>query len=191
MLQETRPQTIAHHVRLALGQGLTMRRYAADVAEIYTQRTAVSVRTIAFHATADIYADERANAQIVKRYLDGESGYRMPCEIEESLVLALPDPYRSECRRELAARYGELAAPMPAADAGAEQADAGRLMEHCGSALVELAQIWRDGRVTADELAMAKHAADKLTAIIAQCVSLRHRLSVKVEPNVTPMRMTK
>lgn len=170
-MRETRAQSIIHHITLALGHGMTVRTYATDVARIYGNRTELACRTIDFHETRDPYADERANAQIVQRFIDGRA--RMPTEIEEALVLALPDPFRGECKRELAGRYGDLAAPIPVADDSAPMADTGKLMEECGTAIVELAQSFKDGIVLPGKSETAKRAVCDLTDLIAQATSIR------------------
>ncbi|MDR3389899.1 MAG: hypothetical protein P4L92_22915 [Rudaea sp.] len=178
-MRETRQQTIVCHVTLAMA-ATTMRCYATDVARIYAERTPVAMRDVEFHQTRDPYADQRANAQIVQRYIDGRS--RMPVEIEEALVLALPEPFRGECKRELAARYGDLAAPIPSAAPGAPMADAGMLMAECGQALVELSQSYRDGVIVHGESGVARDAINKLTDVIAQATGLRERLIQALAP---------
>ena len=173
-MRETRPKVIAHHVALAIRGGMTIRNYAADVAKLYAERTEPAQREVEFHFTRDPYADERANAQIVQRYIDSP---RMPAYIEEALVLALPEPFRAECQRELAARYGCLAAAIPSQAEGAELADVGKLMAECGSAFVELAHSYRGGLILPGESKTARKAIDDLNDVIAQAVTCRTRLT--------------
>ncbi|HZP85889.1 MAG TPA: hypothetical protein VFB54_03650 [Burkholderiales bacterium] len=177
-MNETRPQTVIHHVTLALARGLTMRSYAADVARLYNERTPSLARAIEFHETRDPYADERANAQIVQRFVDGRS--RLPAEIEEAMVLALPEPYRGECKRDLAARYGDLAAPIPKESDSAAVADVGLLMKECGLALTELSESFGHGYVT--EKTTARDALNKLTDLIATATTIRERLHAQLFP---------
>jgi hypothetical protein len=173
-MRENRAQSIIHHIVLALANATTMRSYATTVAGIYNERTAAAARGIEFHSTRDPYADERANAQIVQRYVDGRA--RMPVEIEEALVLALPEPFRGECKRELAARYGDLAAPIPACDGEAVLADAGKLMEECGLSIMEVAQSCRDGKIIPGKTETARKAVNDLTDVIAMSTTLREHL---------------
>jgi hypothetical protein len=170
-MRETRPQTIIFHIQLALGRGMTVRGYAADVARLYNERTQADARTIEFHSGTDPYADERANAQLVQRFIDART--RMPAEIEEALVLALPDPFRGECKRDLAERYGDLAAPIPSCGDDCTVVDAGKLMEETGRALVELAQGFKDGVVVEGKTVTAAAAFKDLTDLIAQATTIR------------------
>jgi hypothetical protein len=175
-VRETRAQAIVHHINLALGHGMTMRSYATDVARLYKERTGLEARSIDFHETRNIYADERANAQIVQRFIDGRS--RMPIEIEEALVLALPDPFRGECKRELAARYGDLAAPIPSSNDEALFADTGKLMEECGRSIVEISQSVKNGLVIDPVLAM--QAVNDLQDTVALATTLREHLHAQL-----------
>lgn len=179
-MRETRPQVLAHHINMALQHStLTMRSYATTVRDVYQQRTPAAARSIQFHTTRDPYSDERLNAQIVKRALGDLAD--LPCAIEEALVLALPQPFQGECRRELAERYGELAAPIPSPAEGAPMADCGALMKECGEALVDLAQCFRDGVVVQGQTRTARQALGELDDVIAQATSLRTRIAAELE----------
>lgn len=112
-MRESRSAVITHHVRAALQHsGLSERVYACAVADSYRERTPLQARSVEFHAGGCYDADARSNAQLLRRMLDGQ--VRMPIDLEEPLVLSLPEPFRSACLRELAARTGHLAAPLPA-----------------------------------------------------------------------------
>jgi hypothetical protein len=176
-MRDTRAAVICAHLALALHHsGLTMRTYATTVRDLYEQRTPRHARTLEFHTTrTDPYADERANAQIVQRFIDGTT--RMPVEIEEAMALALPQPFRGECQRELAERYGNLAAPIPTVSADAPLADAGKLMAECGQALVEISRSYSNGMIVHGESNTARAALNELTDVIAQATSLRERLT--------------
>jgi hypothetical protein len=188
-MRETRPQVIAHHVGMALQHStLTMRKYGNAVRDVYEQRTPAEARAIRFHTTRDPYSDERLNAQIVKRALDDL--HDLPCALEEALVLALPQPFQGECRRELAERYGELAAPIPAPGEGAPLADCGSLMKECGEALVDLSRCFRNGVVVQGESRTARLALGDLDDVIAQATSIRARIadSLAQESPVTTLK---
>jgi hypothetical protein len=175
-MRETRPQVIAHHITMALQHSaLTMRKFGGAVRDVYEQRTPTEARAIRFHTTRDPYSDERLNAQIVKRALDDLQD--LPCALEEALVLALPQPFQGECRRELAERYGELAAPIPSPAEGAAIADCGSLMKECGEALVDLSLCFRNGVVVPGQTRTARQALGDLDDVIAQATSIRARIA--------------
>lgn len=175
-LRETRAAALLHHVNLATKHSaFTFRAYASQVRDAYEARTPAAARTIAFHTTRDPYADERANAQILRRLFEEKHG--VPCAIEEALVLALPPPFQGECRRELAARLGELAAPMPADAHGAAVADAGALMKETGEVLTEVSQCFIGNEVPPDKRGIALRAIGEIDGMIASAVSIKTRLA--------------
>lgn len=176
-MRESRPEVLMHHVNLALQHSsLTMRTYATLVRGVYNQRTPSAARGIQFHETRDPYHDERLNAQIVQRLLDNLD--KLPCAIEESLVLALPQPYQGECRRELAARYGELAAPIPAiSEHGAAVVSAAELMKDTGVALADLALSFDGNHILTHKRTTATRALGELDDVIGVATSLKARIS--------------
>lgn len=175
-MRDTRTAVLCAHLTLALHHSsLTMRSYATTVRDQYEQRTPRHARTLEFHTSrTDPYADERANAQIVQRFIDGTT--RMPVEVEEALVFALPQPFHGECQRELAERYGNLAAPIPSTETDAPLGDAGKLMAECGQALMELSRCYSNGSIVHGESNTARSALNELTDVIAEATSLRERL---------------
>lgn len=178
MTHEPRIAVIAHHVRQALrASGMTMRVYAGRVADLYHLRTALADRTVPFEigTTAETAEQaERANAQTVQRFLDGT--VRAPIDLEEALVLALPDTQRGECLRALAARYGLLAAPTPATSGVEQQVQLAGLMHDTGRLLAELAPAFADGVLDSSDAATARRALPEVLDVTARLVSLARML---------------
>lgn len=117
-MRETRGHVLHAHVLMALKHsGRTQADFADAVAHLYAERTPLHARSIEFHAHvagSNPYDVHKANAQILFRMLRPEfTDSRMPVELEEAVVLALPAPFQDECQRELAERLGLLAAPLP------------------------------------------------------------------------------
>lgn len=184
---ETRQAVILHHLNLAMHHSaLTFRSYATAVRGLYNSRTPLAVRSIRFHETRDPYADERANAQILKRLLEDEAG--IPVEIEESLVLCLPSPYQGECCRELAGRLGQLAAAIPADGHQCAVADAAALMRETGEALAELSECFNGESVLPNKIALATRAIGSLTDIEACVATLKARLQAATQAQVSPLK---
>lgn len=176
-LHETRPQVLVRHINMMMQHSATtFRAYATAVRDVYEHRTPAAQRSIAFHATRDPYADERLNAQIVKRAID-DAG-KLPCALEEALVLALPEPFRSECLRDLAARYGTLAAPIPAEAHGQALANAATLMRETGEALADLSQCLDadDRLLPGTQRAVVQRALGNLADVQAAVTTLVARL---------------
>ena len=102
---EPRSETLARHVREALNTDgrLTERSYAERVMELYHAAVPLHLRRVPFELATTGDAVERAqrsNAQTIHRFLSGET--RMPVDIEEAMIDALPDPIRERCMRAMA-----------------------------------------------------------------------------------------
>jgi AcrR family transcriptional regulator len=170
-MRDTRASTIHAHLLTALKHsGIDQDDFAEDVARLYFERTPLHARSIEFHQHTrggDPYAVRRANAQLLFRMLKPAGPVRMPVEIEEAVVLALPQPYRDECLRELNERYGLLAAALPAGN-DASLADQVRspcdLMRKAAAAVERIAPMLEDGRIGPED---AAYFADALAAINA------------------------
>lgn len=173
---ETRQGVIAHHIHRAIRHGVsTERRIAADVAEHYLRTVPLHAQHVGFHATRDIVADERANTQILHRFVDGT--VRMPVEVEESIIFALPQPFRTDLLRELCERVGLLAAPIPGHDGARDDVSTAELMRETGEFLTAMAPVLKDGAIDAHDLPHARRALRELRDVQARCVSIEARLA--------------
>ena len=155
---------------------LTDRAYGQAVADLYMQRTPLHARTIEFHISRDPYADERANAQLVKRFLTDV--VRMPVDLEEALVLALPEPFRNACLADLAERLNLLAAPRPAPDAARQTIHLGEMARDAGEVMIALAPMFADGRIDSNDAALARHALAAIAKTQAMLVTLEATIRI-------------
>jgi hypothetical protein len=171
-MRENRREIIAAHVALALSRcSMIERTYAQDVADLYIERTPLHARVVEFHSSRDPYADAKANTQIVKRMLDGR--VRMPVDLEEAFILALPEPYRQHVLAELGERLGLLAAARPATTAAGQRQQVGTLVQHMGDTMQRLAPMLDDGKFDAGDAVHAAGALRELEALQAHAVTLR------------------
>lgn len=189
-MHDTRCGVIFRHVNQALkhvGQ-LTQDSFAADVAELYNARTASHLRGVHFHQAArnaDIYQTQRLNAQLLFRMLNPNGPTRMACELEEAVVLSLPQPFRNECLRELANRLGLLAVPLPDANPGA-LVTLGAFVKEFGECVLELSQTIADGHLDPNDVANSARAVKELDDLIAQASSLRAAHQRHAEHHASP-----
>lgn len=186
-MADTRADVISRHVQTALRHagGLTRESFADEVVALYHDRTALHLRGVQFHAFergADVYATQRANAQLLFRMLDTGSRVRLPSEVEEAVVLSLPQPYRGECLRELSHRYGLLAVPLPAGDAVGRVVQAGEFAAAFGECVVAMAETLADGHLDARDAANAPRAVKELDDLIALATSLRQAHAAQIPP---------
>lgn len=131
--------------------------------------------TFTVRDAADYYERERANAQQLSRLLlnptaDGRNG-RLPADLEEACVLCLPGIYRAACLRELAARYGLMAAPEAPRGSGEECLRAADLLRETAEAVRALPTVL-EGDDAPDASALERAEAE-LADVAAVVASLR------------------
>lgn len=175
-MNETRAMTVYRHVQQFLHEtGVSWPAYGIAVVGAYHERTAPQLRGVLFHTQGDHYQCARLNAQILRRFLDGE--HRLPAELEEALVLALQASWRERCLADLCARYGLLAARIPAA--GEAQRNVGSLFKEAGEAGVAIAQMLETrGDIGPEDAQLADAAERELHDVIAVATTLLGRLAV-------------
>lgn len=154
--------------------------FAARAVEWYSANVAPEARSVReFKTEGDAFACAKINAQRLKRWRNPELNTRLPADFEEAWVNGLDEPYRTECKRELARRYGFLAAPIPhdalTVSDGLQCMSA--LSDEFGGALKDLAAIVSDGRVDSADRENAAHAAKRLEGLIGVAIGLKEQLS--------------
>lgn len=183
-MREPRSHTIGRHVRDALRHsGLTELAFATAVVEAYHSRVALHERGVEFHSgtTVDQMLDaQRANAQLLRRMLAGQ--VRMPVDMEEAVVLSLPEPYRRRLLSELAGRYGLLAVPMPSDDAVKQHQALADLSREFGEAIERLAPMLADGHIDASDAALAPAALRELHDLAATTQGLISLIKAATRP---------
>jgi hypothetical protein len=175
VLREPRAATITAAVTTALRahKPLTESAYADAVVTLYHERTALHERAVEFRvgATAEAYeAAARLNAQTVKRMLKGD--VRLPVDLEEAMVLALPEPERRRCLAELADRYGLLAIPKPCADIDGQALMLSDFCREFGEAMQRIAPMLADLVIDERDRAEAPAAIKELQDVVTTATAL-------------------
>ena len=171
-IHETRWSVIGRHARKA-AQVLTWRAYGHDVALVFRESTPAHVVDqigVHFHYSGDVDADRIANAQIVRRHVEGLEQRPNP-ELEDALVLAMPPEIRESCETALAARRDRLSAPMVKPDDNAME-HFGQLVEQFGETLQRMSPIVADGRIGADDRHHIPEARAKLRQLRGKLAAL-------------------
>lgn len=151
----TRSNVISTLVNAAVLESRTQwNAYAAEVVMHYHDTVDVEDRSVEFHVATTADNHDRAtrlNTQTVRRILSGE--IRMCVDIEESLINALPDPYRDHVLSELLCRDGLILArkpPTPCDVVGQVSAPA-ELMSAAADAVKAIAPMLADNNVIGPE----------------------------------------
>lgn len=190
-MREPRSATIGRVVLDALRHsGLTEQAYAARVVDLYHQRVALHERTVEFHAgttAGQVIEAQRANAQLLRRMLNG--AVRLPADLEESLVLALPPPYQRHLLSELAARYGLLAVAEPSRTEAGQHATLANLCREFGEAVERVAPMLADGRIDASDRNLAGPAVRELRDVLAATHGLIALIQSATQPAAAVGRM--
>src|SRR5690606_5027224 len=106
----------------------------------------------------------------------------LPADLEDAWVMALPEPFRGECERDLARRRGMLAVQMPADDETAQAVGLARLAHEFGELMSALAPALADGKLDATDLPYARRILDESDDLISAVVALRRQVQALV-PN--------
>lgn len=167
----TRSHVIQNHVIAYTRSGASFQTYAQNVAETYNARVRPEHREIDFKADGDPIKCIEANAQKVARYFDPAVNARLPVDLEEACVLALPEPFRGRCLADLAARYGLLAVPIPTGES-ADARKVAQMMTECGEAVTELVPCIEDGAIGPEDGPRLHAAARQLLELMAAAADL-------------------
>lgn len=152
--------------------------FAMALAERYLGMTAPDVRTVPFRLGEgdELIKAMRNNAQILRRYMDG-SVKVLPADLEDAWLLALPDPYRSECERDLAARRGRLTMRALGCDGPARAVGVGELAMEFGQLLEALAPALADGVINQTDLPFARRILSESDDLISAVVTVRRQVT--------------
>lgn len=191
--QPTRSQLIGAMVTEAiLRTRLHWQVYAAAVVDHYHASVDVLDRVQEFHvATTADNADRcaRTNTQAIKRMLTGET--RMPADLEESLIAALPEEWRRRLLRALLDRQGLMLADKPttSTDALGQVSSSCALLRSTASAVERVAPMLEDQVICAADAPLFPAALEALSAVMGVCLTLTAQINnarQQVIPNPNP-----
>lgn len=166
--------------------GLDDQSFAALVAEAYMASVAPSERIIAFHIgtdTATIDQANKRNAKLIERFRNGT--VKLPADLEEAWVAALPEPWRMDCARELARRYGFMGARSPEGAAGSVLSTA-RMCIELGESLQAMADVHPSGANDGCPLPALRRARKEMQDLQAEVATLLASLDMAIESKTTP-----
>lgn len=162
--------------------------FSMAVAELYLGATAPDARIVPFTLSDDLAHSMKNNAQTLRRYMDGTVKV-MPADLEDAWVMALPEPYRGNCERDLSRRRGLLPIKIvdPTASAG-QVASIGRLTKEFSDLLLALAPALHEGGAfTAEDRVHAKRIINESDDVIAEVLGLRRAISA-IMPDAASVR---
>lgn len=151
--------------------------FAMAVAERYHQLVAPDVRQVNLRlGEGDALSRAMdANGQILRRYMDGTVKV-LPADLEDAWVLALPEPYRSDCERDLARRRGHLCVRLETGDESAVSGVA-QISTEFGELLGAIAPALADGRINEADRVHALQILNKSDDLISAVLSVRRSIT--------------
>ena len=155
---------------------LNAQSFSMSVAENYIANTAPDVRHVPLqlgHGEKLCHAMKN-NAQTIRRYMDG-TVKTLPADLEDAWVKSLPEPYRSECERDLARRRGMLMIPMPADGETADAENLSNLAKEFGDLVHALAPALADGHFDKNDLRHARKILNESDDLISAVLTLRRK----------------
>lgn len=166
--------------------GLNDQSFAAGVAEAYMASVAPAERIIAFHIgtdTATIDQANKRNAKLIERFRNGT--VKLPADLEEAWVAALPEPWRTDCARELARRYGFMGAKTPEGQPGSVLSTA-RMCIELGESLQAMAEVGPNGAADGGALLSLRRARKEMQDLQAEVATLLASLDQAIDSKTTP-----
>ncbi|UEX76824.1 hypothetical protein LMH63_12750 [Spiribacter halobius] len=121
----------------------------------------------------------RAWDQTLRRYAADD--LRFPVELEEAWVAALEDPWRSDCIRELAERYGLYGAFRRPATVAGDTASWASVLEDFGLVTRDMAAVLADGRIDQDDASRLPALLRDVQRMQADLESLRQHVQAAAE----------
>lgn len=179
---ELRTEVIFRHLRrLVRETGVSVEDYSEDVLRVWMERTSAEARISGhdFRVTTPVFDRMSANGQKIRRWMSSEIKARPSIDVEECLVLGLPEPYQSDCRRDLARRYGLMDVPLPDEAGGDHVSDIaamGDMAMRFGGLMQALAPILDDGQIDGKDAPLIPHAMDECEKLIAKAIVVRQHL---------------
>lgn len=144
LLDETRSECVLRYVKQVTRRTrISLEKFSELVVEVALQRPAHDAEAD-FKLDGDVFERMGTNGQKIARWMNPAVSARPSVDAEDVLVLALPEPFRSACERDLAARRGRVSLEIPVG-AVAGLAHAGDLLRECGEAFQALAVPFADG----------------------------------------------
>lgn len=150
--------------------------FAMAVAEKYHEAVAPDVRQVKLKIGEgdEVVRALKDNGQVLRRYMDGTVKV-LPADLEDAWVTALPEPYRSDCERDLARRRGLLCVQVVDSTADAI-ASVGKLTSDFSELLNAIAPALSDGRLDNADLVHARRIINESDDMISGVFAIRRAL---------------
>src|SRR5690242_2310224 len=183
---ETRSELVFRHTSRMLHETrCSWEAFGQRLVEHYHAAVPAEARDVQFQTTGDVFHCAKINAQKICRYADDRVNARLPVDLEESWVEALAEPYRTDCIRDLARRYGLLAVQVPVSLGCTVSAmqSVSAVSREFGQAIEAVAPIIENGKFGPEDLPHVDRALRELEDLIGAAEATRAQLLAIQNPN--------
>lgn len=163
-----RQSVIYGYTRLMLDEtAMNANSFAMAVAERYHALVAPDVRQVKLRLGEGdaLCRAMKDNGQVLRRYMDGTVKV-LPSDLEDAWVLALPEPYRGNCERDLARRRGRFSFELSESLQGAEYSSIASVMSEAGELCAAWGKSLADGHFSAAEEQRINNESDDVIAAV-------------------------
>lgn len=179
---ESRSQTIFRHTRAMISEtSITLEKFVLCLVEAHEPVTR-SGGAYRFKDTGNLIVDITANVRRVERWMKDNpsaSDGRLPVDVEESWIAAMPSPYQVACKRELAARFGFLGVPIPVPGVVQDHQSLAALMREAAEAVGAIAPMLETGGgIGPEDAHLADNALEQLRDVVRECYALQSRIDI-------------
>lgn len=175
-----RSQVIFGHTRRMLdATAYCQRKFAMALAENYIALVAPDQRSVPFRwgvTSAQLFAAEKHNAQQVARYMSGVIK-ALPADLEDAWVMTLPEPYRSDCERDLARRRGHLTVKCIQPAEYGEAVGLAVLAREFGQLVEAVSPALADNRLDASDVPHARRILNESDDLLGAVACLRQQVA--------------
>lgn len=175
----------AHTRRMLDATASNYTTFAMEVAQRYLAMTAPDVRQVKLRTGdgADLIKAMENNAQILRRYMDG-TVKTLPADLEDAWVMSLPEPFRSDCERDLARRRGMLSVRLPDCGEAGQTAALATLVQDFGELMSALAPALADGKIEREDRPHAHKILNKSDDLISAVLAHRRPVQALLDDDV-------
>jgi hypothetical protein len=176
--QRPRTSAIVRFTDLMFAEtSLRPKAFAALVVDAYHARVAPEDRTVNFQIDGDPEKVAIANKQLMNRFRAQyeDNSLRFPLDLQEAWVAALPEPYRGQCRAELARRDGLLCVPLPDLAGETDLESVGNVTRDFARSLTSISPTLDDQVIDEHDLPHIPAVIAALDSLIGSATSLRAR----------------
>lgn len=166
-------------IMIRVEHATTWETYTQNVVDHYLATIPADKREISFHTGRDAKRDMESNAQIIRRAVDDTSIDKL-AELQDSLIYAMAEPYKSRCLQELLSRYDMLPVPMPGGGMIEDHESVAHLFEKVGKATTTLALMLEDGQIGPEDLHLKPTAIAELTDVQTTTQAIIERIFERV-----------